>query len=53
MAAALGIYLLAYHFNHALLAVPYLVLMACPLMHLMHRGHHGHQLSPDRKVEKK
>lgn len=53
VAAALGIYLLAYHLNHTLLAVPYLVLLACPLMHLMHRGHHGHQHSPDRDVEKK
>jgi hypothetical protein len=41
--AALRIYLLVYHLDHALLAVPYLVLLACPLMHLMHRGHHGHQ----------
>ena len=40
--AALGLYLLVYHLNHVLLAVPYLILLACPLMHLMHRGHHGH-----------
>lgn len=38
----LGLYLLVYHLNHVLLAVPYLILLACPLMHLMHRGHHGH-----------
>lgn len=38
----LGLYLLVYHLNHVLLAVPYLFLLACPLMHLMHRGHHGH-----------
>lgn len=37
----LGLYLLVYHLKHILLAVPYLVLLACPLMHLMHRGHHG------------
>lgn len=46
----LGLYLLVYHLNHVLLAVPYLVLLACPLMHLMHRGHHrkhgGHR-KPD------
>ena len=41
--AVLGLYLLAYHLNHVLLAVPYLMLLACPLMHLMHRGHHGRQ----------
>jgi uncharacterized membrane protein len=40
--AALGLYLLVYHLNHILLAVPYLLLLACPLMHLMHRGHHEH-----------
>jgi hypothetical protein len=27
---------------HVVLVVPYLALMACPLMHLMHRGHHHH-----------
>lgn len=42
-AAALGLYLLVYHLDHVLLAVPYLFLLACPLMHLIHRGHHhGH-----------
>ncbi|MGJ3263498.1 MAG: DUF2933 domain-containing protein [Salinarimonas sp.] len=40
--AALGVYLLATHTGHVLAAVPYLVLVACPLLHLfMHRGH-GH-----------
>ena len=39
-AAAVGAYLLNYHLNHTRLAVPYLLLLACPLMHLMHRGHH-------------
>lgn len=38
----LGLYLLVHHFNHVLLTVPYLLLLACPLMHLMHRGRHGH-----------
>ena len=40
-AAVLGAYLLAYHLNHVLLAIPYLFLLACPLMHVFHRGHHG------------
>lgn len=38
----LGLYLFVYHLDHVLLAIPYLALLACPLMHLMHRGHHGH-----------
>ena len=38
--AALGAYLLATHTGHVLWALPYLLLLACPLMHLfMHRGH--------------
>ena len=32
-AAALGVYLLATHTGHVLAAVPYLILIACPLMH--------------------
>ena len=30
------------HWVHALGALPYVLLLACPLMHLMHRGHQGH-----------
>lgn len=42
LAAALGVYLIAYHLTHVALLLPYLILLACPLMHLMHRGHnHG------------
>ena len=41
VAAALGIYLLATHTGHALAAAPYLLLLACPLMHFF--GHHHHQ----------
>jgi hypothetical protein len=34
------------HSVHILGAVPYLLLLACPLMHfLMHRGHHHHDAS--------
>lgn len=41
-AAALGVYMIAYHLRHVALLLPYLVLLACPLMHLLHRGHyHG------------
>ena len=44
--AALGAYLLWTHSGHVLLAAPYLLLLACPLMHLFghrhHRKEHGH-----------
>jgi hypothetical protein len=38
--AAAGIYLLVTHTGHVLGALPYLVLVACPLVHLF--GHAGH-----------
>lgn len=37
-AAALGVYLLVTHTGHVLAATPYLLLIACPLMHVF--GHH-------------
>ena len=37
--AAVGGWLLWSHTGHALSALPFLVLLACPLMHLMHRDH--------------
>jgi hypothetical protein len=41
-AAALG-YLIVEHRPHLFGWLPYLIILACPLMHLfMHRGHHGH-----------
>ena len=37
---ALGIYLFVSHTDYILAALPYVLLMACPLMHLfMHKGH--------------
>lgn len=30
------------HTGHVLSALPYLLLMACPLMHLFMHGGHGH-----------
>jgi hypothetical protein len=44
-AAALGVYLLATHTGHTLAAAPYLLLLACPLMHVF--GHHHHHKSGD------
>ena len=41
--AALGGYLLWTHTGHTLAALPYLFLLACPLMHFVHNGH-GHKL---------
>lgn len=41
--SAAGGFALAAHWNHALAFLPYLVILACPLMHLfMHGGHAGH-----------
>jgi predicted cobalt transporter CbtA len=40
--AALGIYLFMSHTGHVVAALPYLVLLACPLMHLFMHGGHGH-----------
>jgi len=38
-----GFYLLTEHTAHVFGAIPYLLLLACPLMHVfMHRGHGGH-----------
>ena len=53
-AAAGGFYLVTEHTAHLYGALPYLVLLACPLMHVfMHRGHghgghrHGQSRSSD------
>ena len=40
--AAVGGWLLWSHTGHVLWTLPYLLLLACPLMHLMHRGHARH-----------
>lgn len=38
------VFLLRNHTSHALVALPYLILLACPFMHLfMHNGHGGHE----------
>ncbi|MBO1905273.1 DUF2933 domain-containing protein [Microvirga sp. 3-52] len=41
--AALGVYLFATHTGHILAALPYLLLLACPLMHLFMHAGHGHR----------
>lgn len=41
--AGLGAYLLRTHTGHMLSALPYVILLACPLLHLFGHGHgHGH-----------
>lgn len=43
LAAVAGWVLWTEHRAHLFGALPWLVLLACPLMHVfMHRGHHGH-----------
>jgi hypothetical protein len=40
--SVVGFYLLTEHTAHVFGALPYLLLFACPLMHMfMHHGHHG------------
>ena len=41
-------YVLREHWGHALGALPYVLILACPLMHLfMHCGHDRHGSGPD------
>lgn len=40
--AIAAFFLLTEHRAHLLGALPYLLLLACPLMHLFHHGHGGH-----------
>ena len=47
-------YVLREHYDHALGALPYLLLLACPLMHLfMHHGHGGHRHDGTRPEERR
>lgn len=47
--AALGLYMLVTHTGHFLSALPYLLLLACPLLHFFGHGHgHGHGRHQDR-----
>jgi hypothetical protein len=40
--AVAGFFLWTEHRAHLLGALPYLLILACPLMHLFHYGGHGH-----------
>ncbi len=35
-------YLLAEHWAHTIYVLPWLLLLACPLLHFWHHGGHGH-----------
>ena len=48
-AAGNAAYLLLAHAGHVIYALPYLLLLACPLMHLF--GHHHGRHRPDQKSE--
>ena len=55
LAGAAGMYyLLTEHLTHVRQAIPYLILLACPVMHLFghhhggHHGHHGHEVHDPR-----
>jgi hypothetical protein len=51
VAAALGVYLLATHTGHALAAAPYLLLLACPLMHFFGHHHRSHRPETNQSAE--
>lgn len=41
--AIAGFFLLTEHRAHVLGILPFLLLLACPLLHLFHSGHSGHE----------
>jgi hypothetical protein len=46
-----GFFLITEHTAHFFGLLPYLILLACPLMHLfMHNGHGGHQHAHDQET---
>lgn len=54
MGAVAGYFLLTEHLAHTMGVLPYLLLAACPLMHLfMHHGHgeHGHPIEGGKSPE--
>lgn len=44
------VFLLRDHTSHVFSILPFLILLACPLMHIfMHKGHSGHDHESDKK----
>jgi hypothetical protein len=51
-AAIAGFFLVAEHRAHVVGYLPWLLLLACPLLHLfMHRGHGGHHGAHERSTK--
>jgi len=51
--AIAGFFLVTEHRAHVLGILPYLLLAACPLMHLfMHHGHGGHRHGPPEQTRR-
>lgn len=51
--AALGVYLIVWHQQHLLGALPFLFILLCPIMHLfMHGGHKHHDHSKEGEQSK-
>jgi hypothetical protein len=42
-AAIAGFFLIAEHRAHLIEFLPFVLLLACPLLHFMHHGHGGHE----------
>ena len=42
LAIVIGGYLVIWHQQHVFAVLPFLVILACPLMHLFMHGVHGH-----------
>jgi len=51
LAIVIAFYVLREHWSHALGALPYVLLLACPLLHLFH-GHGGHGGQPHEARER-
>lgn len=50
--AGVSYYLLTVHLEHLAVALPYLILLACPLMHIFGHGH-GHHHHNHEESDKK
>ena len=51
-AALVGAYLAIWHGAHVAAALPFLVILACPLMHIfMHRGHEHRSKTERRRIQ--
>jgi hypothetical protein len=54
LAIVIAFYILREHWSHALGILPYVLLLACPLLHLFHGHGHGahHHSAPPRGTER-